>query len=198
MNRPDKVRGFTLIELMLVLAVLGLISAMAIPAVLNTTRQIKLAANARAVERELQGARMKAVRSNRAIRVRFNCPATGQYRMVELLGSKQTPATDDADSRAATRCGYSAYPFPDTNQDFFSIPNNDGPIQTLQDGIGFGTDAQTVEFWPDGTAHVAAGGTQPWPAITGEGVGITVFDIMHQSTIVTSIGVNGLGKITLH
>jgi hypothetical protein len=22
----------------------------------------------------------------------------------------------------------------------------------LQDGIGFGTDAQTVEFWPDGTA----------------------------------------------
>ena len=198
MNRPDKVRGFTLIELMLVLAVLGLISAMAIPAVLNTTRQIKLAANARAVERELQGARMKAVRSNRAMRVRFNCPATGQYRIVELLGSKQTPATDDADSRAATRCGYSAYPFPDTNQDFFSIPNNDGPIQTLQDGIGFGTDAQTVEFWPDGTAHVAAGGTQPWPAITGEGVGITVFDIMHQSTIVTSIGVNGLGKIALH
>jgi len=198
MNRPDKVRGFTLIELMLVLAVLGLISAMAIPAVLNTTRQIKLAANARAVERELQGARMKAVRSNRAIRVRFNCPATGQYRMVELLGSKQTPATDDADSRAATRCGYSAYPFPDTNQDFFSIPNNDGPIQTLQDGIGFGSDAQTVEFWPDGTAHVAAGGTQPWPMIPDDGIGITVFDIMHQSTVVTSIGVNGLGKVTLH
>ena len=194
----DNVRGFTLLELMLVVAVLAVISSMAIPAVLNTTRQIKLAANARAVERELQGARMKAVRSNRAIRVRFNCPATGQYRMVELLGSKQTPATDDDDSRAATRCGYSSYPFPDTNQDFFSIPNNDGPIQTLQDGIGFGTDAQTVEFWPDGTAHVAAGGTQPWPAITGEGVGITVFDIMHQSTIVTSIGVNGLGKIALH
>jgi len=198
MDRVDKVRGFTLLELMLVLAVLGVLSAMAIPAFLNTTRQIKGAANARAVERELQGARMKAVRSNRAIRVRFNCPSTGQYRIVELLGSRQTPATDDADSRAATRCGYSAYPYPDTNQDFFSIPNNDGPIQTLQDGIGFGTDAQTVEFWPDGTAHIASGGVQPWPAIPDDGVGITVFDIMHQSTIVTSIGVNGLGKITLH
>jgi prepilin-type N-terminal cleavage/methylation domain-containing protein len=198
MDQADKVRGFTLLELMLVLAVLGVLSAMAIPAVLNTTRQIKLAANARAVERELQGARMKAVRSNRAIRVRFNCPSTGQYRIVELLGSRQTPATDDDDSRAATRCGYSAYPYPDTNQDFFSIPNNDGPIQMLQDGIGFGADAQTVEFWPDGTAHIASGGTQPWPAIPDDGVGITVFDIMHQSTIVTSIGVNGLGKITLH
>jgi Tfp pilus assembly protein FimT len=184
--------------LLLVVAILGVISAMAIPAFLNTTRQIKVSANARAVERELQGARMKAVRSNRAIRVRFNCPSTGQYRIVELLGSRQTPATDDDDSRAATRCGYSAYPYPDTNQDFFSIPNNDGPIQALQDGIGFGTDAQTVEFWPDGTAHVASGGTQPWPAIPDDGVGITVFDIAHQSTIVTSIGVNGLGKITLH
>jgi len=198
MTRADQVRGFTLLELMLVLAVLGVISAMAIPAVLNTTRQIKLAANARAVERELQGARMKAVRSNRAIRVRFNCPSTGQYRMVELLGTKQSPATDDDDSRSAVRCGYSAYPFPDTSQEFFSIPNNDGPIQTLQDGIGFGTDAQTVEFWPDGTAHVAAGGTQPWPMIPDDGIGITVFDIMHQSTVVTSIGVNGLGKVTLH
>ena len=192
MNRPDKVRGFTLLELMLVLAVLGVISSMAIPAVLNTMREIKLAANARAVERQLQGARMKAVRSNRSIRVRFNCPTTGQYR------TRQTPATDDDDSRAATRCGYSAYPFPDSSQEFFSIPNNDGPIQTLQDGIGFGTDAQTVEFWPDGTAHVAAGGTQPWPMIPDEGIDITVFDIMHQSTVVTSIGVNGLGKIALH
>ena len=198
MKRTDNVRGFTLLELVLVLAILAVISAMAVPAVLNTTRQIKLSANARQVERELQVARMKAVRSNRAIRVHFNCPSTGNYRAVELLGSTQFPAADDDESRAATRCGYSAYPFPDTNQEFFSIPNNDGPIQTLQDGIGFGSDVQTIEFWPDGTAHAAAGATLPWPAIPDTGVGLTVFDIMHQSTIVTSIEVNGLGKIKIH
>ena len=61
-----------------------------------------------------------------------------------------TPATDDDDSRAATRCGEEGT-FR-TRVRVLSIPNNDGPIQTLQDGIGFGTDAQTVEFWPDGTA----------------------------------------------
>jgi prepilin-type N-terminal cleavage/methylation domain-containing protein len=198
MNRADNVRGFTLLELVLVLAILAAISAMAIPSVLNTTRQIKLAANARAVERELQVARMKAVKSNRAIRVHFNCPSAGQYRAVELLGSTQFPAADDDDSRAATRCDYSSYPYPDTNQEFFSIPNNDGPIQTLQDGIGFGSDVQTVEFWPDGTAHVASGTTLPWPPIADAGIGLTVFDIMHQSTIVTSIEVNGLGKIKVH
>jgi prepilin-type N-terminal cleavage/methylation domain-containing protein len=198
MTRADQVRGFTLLELMLVLAVLGVISAMAIPAVLNTTRQIKLAANARAVERELQVARMKAVKSNRAIRVHFNCPSTGQYRSVELLGTVEVPATDDDDSRGATRCGYAAYPYPDPDPGFFSIPNNDGPIQTLADGIGFGADVQTVEFWPDGTAHVASGATLPWPVIPDTGTSLTVYDIMHQSTIVTSISVNGLGKITLN
>ena len=196
MNRAAKVRGFTLIELMLVVAILGVISAIAIPAVLNTSRQIRLSSNARQVERELQGARMKAVRSNRAIRVHFNCPAAGQYRAVELLGSVQFPATDDDDARAAVRCGYSAYPYPDPDPEFFAIPNNDGPIQTLQDGVGFGN-TQTVEFWPDGTAHVASGGTLPWPPIPEAGISLTVFDTANQSTMVTSIEVNGLGKITL-
>lgn len=198
MKRRDEVRGFTLIELVMVLAVLGVIAAMALPAVLNTTRQIRLSADARQVERELQSARMKAVKSNRAIRVRFNCPGTGQYRSVELLGTVEVPAADDDDSQAATRCSDASYPYPDPDPEFFAIPNNDGPIKTLQDGIGFGTDVQTIEFWPDGTAHVASGGTQPWPVIPDTGVNLTVFDIMHQSTIVTSIEVNGLGKITLH
>jgi prepilin-type N-terminal cleavage/methylation domain-containing protein len=198
MKRIANVRGFTLLELVMVLAILGVISAMAIPALLNTTRQIRLAANARQVERELQGARMKAVRSNRAIRVHFNCPAATQYRSVELLGTVQTPAADDDESRAATRCGYASYPYPDRNPEFFAIPNNDGPIQSLEDGIGFGSDVQTVEFWPDGTAHAASGTTLPWPAIPDAGIGLTVFDVMHQTTIVTSIEVNGLGKISLH
>jgi prepilin-type N-terminal cleavage/methylation domain-containing protein len=197
MNRSTDVRGFTLIELMLVVAILGVISAIAIPSVLNTSRQIRLSSAARQVERELQGARMKAVRSNRAIRVHFNCPAAGQYRAVELLGSVQFPATNDDDSQAATRCSNSAYPYPDPDPEFFAIPNNDGPIQTLQDGLGFGN-VQTIEFWPDGTAHAASGGTLPWPPIPEAGISLSVFDTAHQSTMVTSIEVNGLGKITLH
>ena len=178
-------------------ALIATVGAMAIPLVLNTTNQIRLQANARQVERELQGARMKAVRSNRAIRVRFNCPTTGQYRTVELLGTTQTPAADDDDSRASVRCSYSSYPYPDPDPEISAVPNNDGPIQTLPDGVGFGSDVQTVEFWPDGTAHIAAGGTTPWAVIPGD-ASFTVLDILHSSTIVTSIGVNGLGKITLH
>jgi prepilin-type N-terminal cleavage/methylation domain-containing protein len=198
MKRFINVRGFTLIELLLVIAVLAVISAMAIPSILNMSAQIRFSANVRQVERELQNARMKAVKSNRAIRVRFNCPAATQYRTVELLGSVQSPAADDDDSRAAARCSNSSYPYPDPDPEFFAIPNNDGPIQTLQTGVGFGSDVQTIEFWPDGTAHYASGGGNPWPVIPDEGIGLTVFDIMRPSTIVTSISVNGLGKIAIN
>src|SRR4029450_12362038 len=107
MARVTGVRGFSLTELPLVVALIAIVGAMAIPLVLNTTAQIRLSANARQVERELQTARMRAVRSHRAIRVRFNCPTTGEYRMVEVLGTVQTPAADDDDSRASVRCGYS-------------------------------------------------------------------------------------------
>jgi prepilin-type N-terminal cleavage/methylation domain-containing protein len=197
MARVNGVRGFSLIEVLLVVALIATVGAMAIPLVLNTTAQIRLSANARQVERELQTARMRAVRSNRAIRVRFNCPTTGQFRMVEVLGTVQTPASDDDDSRASVRCSYSSYPYPDNDPEVTAVPNNDGPIRTLQEGVGFGGDVQTVEFWPDGTAHVSSGGGTPWPVIPDD-ASFTVLDVLHSSTIVTSIGVNGLGKITLH
>jgi prepilin-type N-terminal cleavage/methylation domain-containing protein len=197
MARVNGVRGFSLIEVLLVVALIATVGAMAIPLVLNTTAQIRLSAQARQVERELQSARMKAVRSNRAIRVRFNCPTTGQYRTVELLGTVQTPAADDDDARATVRCSYANYPYPDNDPEISAVPNNDGPIRQLDEGVGFGSDVQTIEFWPDGTAHIAAGGSTPW-AVIPDDAPLTVLDVLHSSTMVTSIGVNGLGKITLH
>ena len=94
---------------------------------------------------------------------------------------------------AATRRIRTRIPDPEIS----AVPNNDGPIRTLPDGVGFGSDVQTVEFWPDGTAHIKGGGTTPWTMIPND-ASFTVLDILHASTIVTSIGVNGLGKITLH
>ena len=62
MARVTGVRGFSLIEVLLVVALIATVGAMSIPLVLNTTNQIRLQANARQVERELQSARMKAGR----------------------------------------------------------------------------------------------------------------------------------------
>jgi prepilin-type N-terminal cleavage/methylation domain-containing protein len=187
-----EVRGFTLLELMVVIALICIVGGMAVPAITSSSEQMRLSNSARQVERQLQMARMKAVRADRVMRVRFNCPATGQYRMVELLGTVQTPATDDADSRAAVRCSDASYPYPDINPEFFAAPNNDGPIQNLLNGVAF-TSVQTLDFWPNGTAHMGGASTP----IAGAGVTLQVYSTKYGTTVNKSITVNGLGKITL-
>ena len=199
MIRTSDVRGFTLLEVLMVGALIAIVSAIALPAFTTSTAQITLSSAARQVERELQSARMKAVRADRVIRVRFNCPAAGQYRTVELLGTPSAPAADDFDARAVTRCG-TAYPYPDTDTDFFSIPNNDGALKQLPDGVAFNA-VQSIEFHPDGSAH-ASTGTDPWPLIGTAGVTLSMYDSKRGWSsgpmYRRSITVNSLGKITLH
>lgn len=192
MHAARDVRGFSLLELMVVVAVIAIVGAMAVPAITSSSSQMRLANTARQVERELQTARMKSVRSDRVMRVRFDCPTAGSYRMVEVLGTIRNPAVDDADERAAVRCSNASYPYPDADPEFFAVPNNDGPIRTLPTTVAFSA-VQTIDFWPDGTAH-AVGATVPLP---GNGVTLQVYDIKLGTSVNKSITVNGLGKITL-
>ena len=84
-SRSD--RGFSLIELLLTVTVLGTVIAMAVPVMTDMTAAIKLNEAARLVERELQGARLKSVSVNRSLRVRLNCPGAGYIRRVEVIGT---------------------------------------------------------------------------------------------------------------
>ena len=186
-----EVRGFTLIELLVVVAVIAIVSAIAVPSLRSSSEQMKLANASREVERVLQTARMKSVRSDRVMRVRFNCPTAGEYRMVELLGTIKAPAANDDDAAAATRCNVTNYPFPDTNPEFFAVPNNDGPLKQLPTNVVFDT-VETVDFWPNGTAHTV-GASAP---IAGD-VTLSLINTKLASTYKKSITVNGLGKITL-
>lgn len=135
-------RGFSTTELMLVVALIGTISVIALPVMQDMTASIKLNEAARLVERELQDARLKAVSSNRVIRVRLNCPAAGYIRSVEVLG---TPADD-----ATNRCATTAYPFPPADDDIMTRPNFDGPVRTLPNSASVTN--EVLQFSPDGTA----------------------------------------------
>ena len=192
-ERWDGDAGFTLVDLMTVIVVLGILTAIAVPSLKNLTDGIKLGQATREVERELQTARLRAVSANRAIRVRFNCPSAGHYRMVELIGTPTKNATEDS---AGNRCQESSYPpAPDNNP--LTLPNHDGPLRKIDAAVSFGA-TQPLEFWPDGTVHSDPTGAAPavgssWPVLSSTGTAIT----LTRGSEVKKITVNGLGKIQL-
>jgi prepilin-type N-terminal cleavage/methylation domain-containing protein len=173
-------RGFSLNELMLVIAVSGTMMAIAVPVMTDLGESTKLSSAARELERELQSARLKAVTSNQVLRVRLNCPAAGYYRTVEYLNGPEDSQTN--------RCLLGAYPFPAGDTDLMTRPNYDGPLRMLPHGATVTGDV--LEFHPDGTAfrlvsNVATAITSP--------VTITVTR-KGKSKAMT---INGAGKIQL-
>ena len=181
--------GFSFVEMLVVVALVGIMSVVGLPLLGGMRNTIELGEAARQVERELQSARMAAVSSNQPMRVMFNCPNTGEYRMVELIGTPSVPAAADG---TLGRCSTTTYPFPAPDNSPISRPNNDGPLRTLSSNVTF-TTVTTIEFWPDGTAHTNTGGTNPWPPIAAPGTNI----VLTRGTVTKSILVNGVGKIQL-
>ena len=132
------------------------------------------------VERELQDARLKAVSSNRVIRVRMNCPSTGYIRSVEVLGNGV-----DTD---INRCMTTAYPFPPLDDDIMTRPNFDGPVRTLPNSATVTSDV--VQFSPDGTAASVVSGV---PTTLGQPLTITISRQSKSKTVT----VNNAGKVQL-
>jgi len=171
-------RGFTLTELLLTVAVAATLMAIAVPLFGDLAENQRLASATRELERELQSARLKAVSVNRRIWVRTNCPAPGQLRTTEFLGTGADTAID--------RCSPTIYPFPPADNDLMTRPNFDGPVRYLSVNTTVGT--AVVEFRPDGTAREVVGGvTQP----IGGTLNITVTRYVNSKTVT----VNALGKV---
>ena len=187
-SRYRSPRGFSFIDVICVIAVFTILAGMSVPLFQNVTEGYKLGQSLRDVERELQTARLKSVTTNRPLRVRFNCPAAGQYRTVELIGTASIPAPEDT---ATTRCQESTYPSPAADSNPLTRPNHDGPVRRLPAGITFGT-AATLEFWPDGSVH-KDDGSLPWSVVDAAGTSITVV----KGTLTRKIDVNGIGKIAI-
>ena len=130
----------------MVFAAMVTLAAVLVPSFKTLTLSMKARDAARSVERELQTARLKAVTVSRALRVRFNCPAAGQFRVVELTG---ITATDTA----TNRCSQSAFPFPTPIDTLKSTPQFDSPVFYLPTGTTITGTTLAFEFDPRGNAY---------------------------------------------
>jgi len=186
-RRTDE-RGFTLVDMLAVIVILVTAAAIALPLMLGAMERVRLGQAAREVERELQTAKARAVVKGHAMRVRFDCPAAGEYRTVELLGTTSVPLAADS---SATRCNESDYPYPPPDTNPLTTPNLDGPLRRLDSTVSF-SEAQTIEFRANGTAFYDAGGGD-FDLIPVAGIDITLL----RNGVTATITVNGLGKVAL-
>jgi prepilin-type N-terminal cleavage/methylation domain-containing protein len=176
-----QVDGFSVPELLVTVSVAAVLMAVAVPTFRHSVDQYRLSMATREVERELQTARLRAVSANTPMRVRLNCPAAGQFRMVEITGV----ATTDT---AANRCDETAFPYPSPRDTDRATPEHDGPVRRLHPRVAVaGVD---LVFYPNGTVRQwVAGQLQP---ITGE-ASVT----LTQGPKTSTVSVNALGKIRI-
>ena len=88
--------GFTLIEMMIVIAVLAIMSAIAIPNFMSLLPGMRLNGAARQVMGDLMAVRMNAVKQNNEFKVFFNSPGANQYQILDDDDNDGTADTGEA------------------------------------------------------------------------------------------------------
>ena len=176
--------GFSLVELIVVVGLLATVTAIAIPS-FRVNDRMRLNTAAREVQQELQAARLRSVNVNRRLEVRFNCPSTGQFRVVE------------GGWPDSGRCDLTTYPYPAPANAAYSVPQMpryDGPVRSLPPRVTLaGSSPQLVlEFAPDGRTMRLAGGTPSYIASNdSETITLTL------NGLTRTVNINALGKVQL-
>lgn len=86
-------RAFSLVELLVVIAVIVVLMALSIPALSPATRGVEISQSGGILGGELQAARLEAISQNRPVEVRFYQDKAGDYHRVGFLLKRDDGAT---------------------------------------------------------------------------------------------------------
>ena len=164
---------------------------LAAPSIITAIDDYKFNSEVQNVAATIRSARYKAVSSNVTLRLRFNCPATGQMRVVEVTG-------DSAIDSATDRCDTAAYPYPDP--DASVAPNNDGPVIQMNSAVHLPTTVHGLEISTAGRIQPLTGcpgctaGSPPAVLVLGDDLSSTNRNITVTATGGTTIARYGTAR----
>ena len=138
--------GFTLIEMMVVIAVLAIMATIAIPSFMSLLPGMRLNGAARQIMGDLMAARMNSVNQNNEFRVFFNSPGTNQYQILDDDNNDGTAGTGEAITTRNIRDNYLDVTFTSTNNPIFHPKGTATSLPTITLQNSGGTKKVTVSI----------------------------------------------------